>query len=193
MSEDLTYSDWKKIAEAVQKELNAGNGVVITHGTDTLHYTAAAMSFMLNTTKPVVLVGSQRSPDRGSSDAFMNLVCAVTAAAKSDIAEVVTCLHGTTNDDYCLLVRGVKVRKMHTSRRDAFRPVNEMALAKVYANGKIEVVNKDYNKKGKGEVVVDAGFEDKVALVQVYPGMEPEVIDFYVKKKILYLFKKFNR
>jgi glutamyl-tRNA(Gln) amidotransferase subunit D len=184
MSEDMNPEKWTEMAKYIADELNSGvDGVVITHGTDTLHYSTAAMSLMLkDITKPVVFTAAQRSIDRGSSDAFMNLICAVSAAAKSDIAEVVTCLHGTTNDDFCLLNRGTKVRKMHTSRRDAFRPINESPLAKVFGDGKIEVVNKDYKKKGKGKVAVDDKFEEKTALIQVYPGMEPGVIDFYVNE-----------
>jgi len=112
----------------------------------------------------------------------MNLICSITAAAKFDGAEVVTCLHGTTNDDYCLLNRGTKVRKMHTSRRDAFRSINELPLAKIYSNGKIETVNKNYRKRGKGKSKVDDKFEDKVALVQIYPGMDSKVIDFYINE-----------
>lgn len=183
MSEDISYKEWSKIAEEIAKELNSDvSGVVLAIGTDTLHYAAAALSFFLKPSKPVVITAAQRSIDRGSSDAFMNLSCAITAAAKSDIAEVVTCLHGTINDDYCLLIRGAKVRKMHTSRRDAFRPVNEEPIAKVFENGKIEITNKNYKKKSNEKITVDDKFEEKTALIYVYPGMEPEVIDFYLDK-----------
>jgi glutamyl-tRNA(Gln) amidotransferase subunit D len=91
-------------------------------------------------------------------------------------------MHGTLNDDYCLLIKGTKVRKMHTSRRDAFRPINELPIAKVYSNGKIEIVNKEYNKRTTGTADLDAKFEGKVALIQVYPGISPDVIDYYIKK-----------
>jgi len=182
MSEDMNPEDWTQIAKIIADELNSGiDGVVVTQGTDTLHFSTAAISFILrNLNKPVVFTAAQRSIDRGSSDAFMNLICAVSAAAKFDGAEVVTCLHGTTNDDYCLLNRGTKVRKMHTSRRDAFRPVDELPLAKVYSDGKIEVVKKDYRKRSEKKVEADNKFEAKTALIQVYPGMEPKIIDFYV-------------
>lgn len=183
MSEDFAPKDWQAIAKAVEEEIENTDGIVLTMGTDTLHIAAAALGFFLkDLNKPVVITASQRSIDRGSSDAFMNLICAVTAAAKSDIAEVTTCLHGTTNDDYCLLNRGTKVRKMHTSRRDAFRPINELPLAKVYPEGKIEVLNDNYKKKGKGKLKVDAKFEEKTALVQVFPGIDGEVIDFFVNR-----------
>lgn len=183
MTEDMVSKEWIKIAKEIEKELEKADGIVLTVGTDTLHFIAAALSFFLeDLNKPVVITASQRSIDRGSSDAFMNLICAVTAASKWSGAEVVSCLHGTTNDDYCLLNRGTKVRKMHTSRRDAFRPVNDLPLAKVFQNGKIECVNKNYRKRSKLKTKVIDKFEDKVALVQIYPGMEPEIIDFYVNK-----------
>jgi len=183
MSEDFSNKDWSLMAKAIVKELESVDGVVVTMGTDTLHIAAAALSFFLKDLgKPVVLTAAQRSIDRGSSDAFMNLICAVTSAAKSDIAEVMTCLHGTTNDDYCLLNRGTKVRKMHTSRRDAFRPINELPLAKVYSDGKIEEVNKEHKKRSDSHASVDDKFEEKTAMVLVYPGMDGGVIDYYVDK-----------
>jgi len=186
MSEDMTPEHWQAMAEAIANELNKEeiSGVVVTQGTDTLHFSTAAMSFFLrNLNKPIVFTASQRSIDRGSSDAFSNLLCAVNAAANFDGASVVTCLHGTSNDNYCILNRGVKVRKMHSSRRDAFRPINELPLAKVYENGKIEILNDNYNKRNNEKVKVDDKFETKTALVYVYPGIDPNIFDFYVEKK----------
>ncbi|MBI1935338.1 Glu-tRNA(Gln) amidotransferase subunit GatD [Candidatus Woesearchaeota archaeon] len=186
MSEDMVPEHWKAMAESIANELNKEEvaGVVVTHGTDTLHFSTAAMSFFLkNLNKPVVFTASQRSIDRGSSDAFSNLLCAVNAAANFDGAAVVTCLHGTTDDNYCTLNRGTKVRKLHSSRRDAFRPINELPLAKVFEDGKIEVLNNDYSKRSAGKVEVDNKFESKTALVYVYPGMENEVLDYYIKNK----------
>jgi glutamyl-tRNA(Gln) amidotransferase subunit D len=183
MSEDFTPTDWKVMAKAICKELNSeARGVVVTQGTDTLHFSTAAMSFMIrNLHKPVVFTASQRSIDRGSSDTFMNLVCSVNAAAKFDAAEVMTCLHGSTEDSHCILIRGTKVRKMHTSRRDAFRPINELPFANVYEDGRIEKINNSYRSIGEGKAELDDKFEDKTALVIVYPGMEPKVIDFYAE------------
>lgn len=182
MSEDMNYADWQNLAEIIAKELNKDNkGVIVTHGTDTLHFTSAALSFMLkNLTKPVVLVGAQRSPDRGSSDATMNLICSVHAAL-SDIAEVGICMHGTMNDDYCIFTRGTKVRKMHTTRRDAFRPINAMPLAKILPSGNIEIMS-EYRKRSDGRVIADVKFEEKVALLKVYPGSEPSVMEYLIKK-----------
>jgi len=184
-SEDMNHTHWAKIAELVAKELNKGRrGAVVTHGTDTLHFTSAALSFMLkNLSKPVAVVGAQRSPDRGSFDGHMNLICSGYFAGHSNIGEVAVVMHATTNDDYCYAHRGTKVRKMHSSRRDAFRSINDMPLAKIWPSGKIEQMNTnvrtfDANKK----VEADTKFEPKVALVKSYPGSDPEIVDWHVDK-----------
>jgi glutamyl-tRNA(Gln) amidotransferase subunit D len=133
---------------------------------------------------PVVLTGSQRSSDRGSSDAFMNLICSVYAAAQSDIAEVGVCMHSTSSDDECAYMRGTKVRKMHTSRRDAFRAINGKPLAYIGKDGRIKY-NSQYRKAqaGNKEVHAQTKFEPKVAIVKAYPDSEPDIIDFYIGKK----------
>jgi len=167
----------------VQKELKYADGVVVTMGTDTLHFASAALAFFLqDLNKPVVITASQRSIDRGSSDAFMNLFCAVSAAANSKIAEVITCMHGSENDDYCLLIRGTKVRKMHTSRRDAFRPINDLPLAKVLPDGKIEMLTDNFKEAKTGEAKLASYFEPKTALLYVYPGMDPDIINYSLEK-----------
>ncbi|NIO23136.1 MAG: Glu-tRNA(Gln) amidotransferase subunit GatD [Candidatus Aenigmarchaeota archaeon] len=184
MSEDFDPSDWVSLAKHVARELNSGKkGVIITHGTDTLHYTSAALSFFLKgLRKPVVLVGAQRSSDRGSSDAGMNLVCA-SHAALSNIGEVGICMHGSTNDDYCLFIRGTHARKMDSERRDAFRSINEYPLAEVWPDGRIEMKNRNYKKrKDNTKVKVDSKFEPKIAILKVYPGADPDVINYYVSK-----------
>ncbi len=175
-SENLDVSHWKTLAKEVAKELNGGaHGVVIPHGTDTLGYTAAALSFMLkDLSGPVVLVGAQRSSDRPSSDAAQNLIAAVTVAAKSDIGEVVVVMHGETSDTYTTIHRGTKVRKFHTSRRDAFKTVNEMPLGKI-DGGEIKVDGK-YKKSASGKVIVDDKIEEDVAMVYSHPGLKPESI-----------------
>lgn len=184
MSENMNYKNYQELAKETAKELKKNEGVLITHGTDTLHFTAAALSFMLtNLSKPVVLTGSQRSSDRGSSDAAINLVCSAYLAGYSDFAEVGICMHGTSEDDFCIFNRGTKVRKMHTSRRDAFRPINEQPLAKVWPMGKLEILNKSYKKRSDEETKADVKFEPKVALLKSYPGSNPEIIDFLLGKK----------
>lgn len=182
MSEDLNYKDWQILAKLAAKEINKNQGVIITQGTDTLHFTSAALSFMLkNLYKPVVLTAAQRSSDRGSSDAFMNLICSAYAAI-SEIAEVGVCMHATTDDNYCHFIRGTKCRKLHSTRRDAFRSINEMPLAKIWPDGKIDILNKIYKKRKDEKVVADVKFEPKVALLKAYPGSEPEILEFLVKK-----------
>ena len=186
MSEDMAPEHWQAMAESIAAELNKDDvsGVVVTHGTDTLHFSTAAMSFFLrNLNKPVIFTAAQRSIDRGSSDAYSNLLCAVNAAVKFDGAVVATCMHGNTSDNYCILNRGSKVRKLHSSRRDAFRPINELPLAKVYENGKIEIINKNYNKRNNEKVVADNKFESKTALIHVYPGMDNGIFNYYIKNK----------
>ncbi|MEM3781632.1 MAG: Glu-tRNA(Gln) amidotransferase subunit GatD [Candidatus Micrarchaeaceae archaeon] len=182
-SEDMTYLDWQIIAKEVAKAFEDGShGVVIMHGTDTMHYSSAALSFMLqNLPGPVVFTGAQRSGDRGSSDAFMNLICASIVAARSDIAEVGICMHASSSDEYCNFIRGTKARKMHTSRRDAFRPVNDKPIASVSESGAIEYKG-SYSKPKRGDIKLITGYEPKVALVKFYPNSDPGIIDYYVGK-----------
>ena len=183
-SEDMDFKDWKKIANTAKKLLNDSNikGVIITQGTDFLHCTSSALSFFLkNLNKPVVLTYSQRSIDRASSDADLNLQCSAIAAI-SDIAEVMIVGHATINDNYCYAMPGTKTKKMHTSRRDAFKVINDKPFAKIFPD-KVEIIS-DYTKReNKKKVKTDSKFEEKVALVKVYPGQSPEILDFYLKKK----------
>ncbi|MEK6844962.1 MAG: Glu-tRNA(Gln) amidotransferase subunit GatD [Nanoarchaeota archaeon] len=182
-SESMNFSDWKKIAKIVLDLVNNQNirGVIITHGTDTLHYTSAALSFFLkNLNKPVVLTYSQRSIDRASSDANLNLKCAALAAI-SDIAEVMLVGHGSTNDDFCYAMPGTKVRKFHSSKRDAFKVVNAEPLAKIYPN-RIEILS-EYNKRNNKKVELDLKFDNKIALVKFYPGQSPDILNYYLKNK----------
>ena len=184
-SEDMTYKEWQRLAEEAADALNGGaRGVVITHGTDTMHYTSAALSFMLkNLNAPVVLTGAQRSSDRGSSDAFMNLICAANIASASDVAEVGICMHADSSDNFCDLIRGTKARKMHTSKRDAFRAVNSKPIARIGSDGGIKYLG-EYRKTGDGKDKVKAvtGFEPKVALVKFYPQSDPGILDYYLDK-----------
>lgn len=183
-SENMDFKDWQKIAKSCEKFLNDGNirGIIITHGTDFLHYTSAALSFFLrNLNKPVVLTYSQRSIDRASSDAHLNLQCAALAAI-SDIAEVMLVGHANSEDEFCYAFPGTKVRKLHTSRRDAFRVVNSTPFAKIFPD-KMELLS-EYNPRiEKIKPKADLNFEEKIALVKFYPGQDPEILDYYLKKK----------
>ena len=175
LSENLKVSHWQTLAREVANAFNNErvSGVVIPHGTDTMGYTSAALSFMLkNLSGPVVLVGAQRSSDRPSSDAAQNLLSAVTVAAKSDLGEVVVVMHGEISDTFTYIHRGTRVRKMHTSRRDAFKTINEKPLGKI-EYGRIELTG-GYRRKTSGKVVVDDKMDDDVALVYFYPGMKEQ-------------------
>ncbi len=181
-SEDMDYKDWKKIAKSAEKFLNDPKieGIIITHGTDFLHYTSSALSFFLRElNKPVVLTYSQRSIDRASSDARLNLVCAAQVAVL-DIAEVVLVGHASSNDDFCYVMRGTKVRKMHSSKRDAFKIINDKPIAKVDKD-KIIFLS-EYSPRKNSKIKLDSKFEEKVALVKVYPGQDPSILDYYLSQ-----------
>jgi glutamyl-tRNA(Gln) amidotransferase subunit D len=181
-SENITQKDWSKLANVVAEKIQRGaNGVIVAHGTDTMGYTAAALSFALqNLPVPVIMVGSQRSADRPSSDAATNLVGAVTAAANGDFAEVVLAMHETPSDTSIAMHRGTKVRKCHTSRRDTFRSVNATPIARVQ-DGKVIMLTKDYRKRNSSnKLVLKPEFSEKAALIKFYPGMNPAIIQWYV-------------
>ncbi|MDI6904367.1 MAG: Glu-tRNA(Gln) amidotransferase subunit GatD [Candidatus Bathyarchaeia archaeon] len=182
-SENIIPKHWTEIAKAVAKQIAEGvDGVLIAHGTDTMGYTAAALSFALqNLPVPVILVGSQRSADRPSSDAATNLIGAVTAAAKAPFAEVALAMHETPSDTSITLHKGTKVRKCHTSRRDTFKSVNAQLIAKV-ENHKVTMLIEDYRKRDPSrKLVLKPEFDEKVALIKSYPGMNPAVIDWCVE------------
>ncbi|HML04397.1 MAG TPA: Glu-tRNA(Gln) amidotransferase subunit GatD [Methanobacterium sp.] len=183
LSENMRPEYWVKAANSVADEINDGSdGVVVAHGTDTMHYTSAALSFILDTPVPIVVTGAQRSSDRPSSDAYLNLLNSVTAA-KSDIAEVMVCMHGTENDNFALLHRGTKVRKMHTSRRDTFRSINMSPIAKVQ-NGNISILDKElkYKSRSNSEIKINDSIEPNVAFIKSYPGISGELIDYHIDK-----------
>ena len=177
-SEDMVPAHWAKIAEGAASELSDGaEGVVVTHGTDTMHYTSAALSFMLqNLPAPVILTGSQRSSDRGSSDAQDNARAAIIAA-KSGISGVFVCMHEGLDDGACALHFGTKVRKMHTSRRDAFRSINSGIAARIRPQDeKFDRLSPLLRPRGTGKVVPDTKMNGNVALLYVYPGIKPRAI-----------------
>jgi glutamyl-tRNA(Gln) amidotransferase subunit D len=178
-SEDMSPREWKILAKKSEELLNDSNisGLIITHGTDFLHYSSSVLSFMLGKiNKPVVFSYSQRSIDRASSDARLNLICAAKVAV-SNIAEVVLVGHGSQNDDFCYVIKGTRARKMHSSRRDAFKSINFPVLAKVGLD-EFEIIG-NYSPRNKLKVKGDFSFEDKVALIKFYPGQGPEILDYY--------------
>ncbi len=181
-SENMGPEQWKTTAMAIGKEIEKGvDGIVVGHGTDTMHHTAAILSFMVQDSPvPIVMVGSQRSSDRPSSDAALNLMHAVKTAAESDIAEVMVCMFGPTSDVYGLLHRGTRVRKMHSSYRSTFRTIGDIPLAMVDRE-KITPLRKDYSKRSADKrLKINTAFEEKVAIVYYYPNMKPDIIDSLV-------------
>ncbi|MEB3861893.1 MAG: Glu-tRNA(Gln) amidotransferase subunit GatD [Desulfurococcales archaeon] len=185
LSEDMKPGMWARIAEEAARKLESGyDGVVIAHGTDTMGYTAAALSFAFHKglPGPIALTGAQRSSDRPSSDAAFNLTAAVLVASRAPFAEVTVVMHGETGDSYALAHRGVRVRKMHTSRRDAFQSINALPLAKVYPqDGRIEVIDPSHRPRGGG-LVLENGFDERVALVKHFPGATGEIIEMLLDK-----------
>jgi glutamyl-tRNA(Gln) amidotransferase subunit D len=181
-SENITPKHWTEIAQKVAQEIRAGvDGVVLTHGTDTMGYTSAALSFALQDLPvPVILVGSQRSADRPSSDAPTNLIGAVTAAAYAPLAEVTLAFHESPSDTTIVLHRGTKVRKCHTSRRDTFRSINASPIAKV-ENQKVVMLTENFRRRDASKkLVLKPEFDDKVALLKFHPGMDPRVLEWYL-------------
>ncbi|HUW68517.1 MAG TPA: Glu-tRNA(Gln) amidotransferase subunit GatD [Candidatus Nanoarchaeia archaeon] len=178
LSENMQPDYWIHLAEEVYNEIKAGaDGVIITHGTDTMMYTAAAIAFMVQTPVPIVFVGSQRSADRPSSDNAMNAICAAKVAT-SDIAEVTVVMHGTTSDDFCSIHRGARVRKMHTSRRDAFQTIDARILGKVDYQSREITTFLDYTRKGEQELAINTAIEPKCALIKFTTGASPETLLF---------------
>ncbi len=183
-SEDLTVAHWKRIAEATAEQIRKGvDGVVVTHGTDTMGYTAAALSFALSELPvPVIIVGAQRSEDRPSSDAATNMIGAVLAAGRAPFAEVAVAMHETISDEAIVLHRATKVRKCHTSRRDAFKTVNARPIARIL-NSHIDVLANDLRQRDcNRKVTVKPCFNEKVTIVKSHPGLSSEILDWLVDK-----------
>ncbi|MFA4956025.1 MAG: Glu-tRNA(Gln) amidotransferase subunit GatD [Candidatus Methanoperedens sp.] len=179
LSENMRPSYWVELARAVYEEIkNGADGIIITHGTDTMMYTAAALSFMIETPVPIVLVGSQRSADRPSSDNAMNAICAA-AVATSDIAEVCVVMHGSTSDDFCYIHRGTKVRKMHTSRRDAFQSINSRPIGRVEYPSRVVKMQSSFVKRGEKKLELHDKLESKCALIKYATGASSESLLFH--------------
>ena len=182
-SENMGPEQYKALAIAIGKEIENGiDGIIIGHGTDTLSHTAAALTFMVqNSPIPIVLVGSQRSSDRPSSDAALNLMHAAYTAGHSDIAEVMVCMFGPTSDEYGFLHRGTRVRKMHSSYRSTFRTIGDTPLATVSLKDGVKPIKDTYNHRRKDrKAKILPYFEEKVSIVYYYPNMKPDIIDSLV-------------
>jgi glutamyl-tRNA(Gln) amidotransferase subunit D len=183
-SENMGPKQYIALAKAIKKEIEKGvDGIVIGHGTDTLHHTGAALTFMVqNSPVPIVLVGSQRSSDRPSSDAALNLMHAMKAAGHSDIAEVMVCMFGPTSDEYGLLHKGTRVRKMHSSYRSTFRTIGDVPLARINREEIIPIKTNYHKRRNDRNVDIYPYFSNKVTMLYYYPGMSPDILDAMIDK-----------
>jgi len=183
-SENMGPMQYIRLAERIGEAISEGvAGIVIGHGTDTMHHTAAILSFMIQDSPvPIVMVGSQRSSDRPSSDAALNLIHAVKAAAESDIAEVMVCMFGPTSDQYGLLHRGTRVRKMHSSYRSTFRTIGDVPLAMIDARRIVHLRDDYRRRRSDRHVRINTAFDERVTIVYYYPNMSPDIIDALVEK-----------
>jgi len=177
LSENMDPSVWQTLARAVAEEIEAGaDGVVVMHGTDTMQFTASALAFMLETPVPVVFTGSQRSADRPSSDNVINAVCAVEAAL-ADCAEVLVCMHANESDGRCALHRGTRVRKNHTSRRDAFETVGNAPLGTVEYSSREVTFRRPHRERGDVDLELAPELETDVELLKYTPATDPRLLE----------------
>jgi glutamyl-tRNA(Gln) amidotransferase subunit D len=174
LSEEFRPEDWAELGSRTVEMFRSGaSGVVIAHGTDTLGFTSAALSFLLvNLPGPVVLVGAQRSPDRPSSDGPSNLDAAVQVARDRRIGEVVVVMHAGSSDSRYAIHRGNWVRKMHSSRRDAFESRNGPALGWI-ENGQVTLEG-FVRPPAEGPPTCDLPIDTRAGLLWFYPGLAPE-------------------
>ena len=181
-SEDMRFAHYNLIAKEIEKEVkNGAEGIIVTHGTDTIHYSSAALSFMLeNLPIPVILVGAQRSSDRGSSDAGLNLVCAASFIVNSTFKGVAVCMHESSSDESCVILHGCKVRKMHSSRRDAFRPINGKPVGHVTKGKTIELIPAGVKMSGEFKV---SFFKEKlkIGFLKSHPNLSADEIKMFSK------------
>jgi len=176
-SENLQPEHWVETAKKIESVANSDyKGIIIAHGTDTMHYSSTFLSFALSGLKiPVVFVGSQRSSDRPSSDAALNLIAATRLIAETDAKGVYIVMHHNESDDTISCHLGTRVRKNHTSKRSAFETVgNDPAFL---------ILNEKIIKNSTSEFFTEQSFnprleiDTKVALVKYHPGYEPKQID----------------
>jgi len=183
-SENMAKDQYVELARTIGEQIVAGvDGIVVGHGTDTMGHTAAILSFMVQDSPvPIVIVGSQRSSDRPSSDAALNLIHAVRAAAYGEIAEVQICMFGPTSDRYALLHRGTRCRKMHSSYRSTFRTVGDVPLCMVSHQGFVPITDQFLRRDAERKVRIDTAYDDRVTMLYYYPGMNPDLVDALVDK-----------
>jgi len=175
-SENLQPEHWKEIAKKLDSVAKSDyTGIIIAHGTDTMHYTSSFLSFALSGFPiPIALVGSQRSSDRPSSDAALNLIAAARFLTESKAKGIYVIMHNDSNDDTIACHKGTRVRKNHTSKRGAFETVGDNPAFIITENKILKNMNDEFFKSEKYEPKLD--LDSKVALVKYHPGYDPRQI-----------------
>lgn len=180
-SENLTPDHWKKIAERLDSLVKSDyQGIIIAHGTDTMQYTASFLSFALvGYPIPIALVGSQRSSDRPSSDAALNLISAAIFVVNCNTKGIFVVMHNNESDDTISCHLGTRVRKNHTSKRGAFQTVgDDPAFLVINRTIKNNLKKKFFKNEGYNPRIK---LDTRVALIKYYPGYNPKLIDDYIK------------
>jgi glutamyl-tRNA(Gln) amidotransferase subunit D len=176
-SENIMPEHWLGIAKKVNEfEKSDYSGIIIAHGTDTMHYTSSFLSFALaGFPIPIVLVGSQRSSDRASSDAALNLIGATKFITESNPKGVYIVMHQDENDDTIACHLGTRVRKNHTSKRGAFQTIGDNPAFIIAENQILKNFSKDYFKINGYQPKIN--LDTKVALVKYHPGYDPNLLN----------------
>ena len=176
-SENIMPEHWLGIAKKVNEfEKSDYSGIIIAHGTDTMHYTSSFLSFALaGFPIPIVLVGSQRSSDRASSDAALNLIGATKFITESNPKGVYIVMHQDENDDTIACHLGTRVRKNHTSKRGAFQTIGDNPAFIIAENQILKNFSEDYFKINGYQPKIN--LDTKVALVKYHPGYDPNLLN----------------
>ncbi|RNJ76269.1 MAG: Glu-tRNA(Gln) amidotransferase GatDE subunit D [Nitrosopumilus sp. D6] len=177
-SENIVPDHWIQIAQRIAK-CSEYSGVIIAHGTDTMHYTSSFLSFALaGFSTPVVLVGSQRSTDRASSDAALNLMGAARFIINDGSRGIWIVMHHDENDNTIACHAGTRVRKNHTSKRGAFETIGADPAFIISENTIQKNITRDYfNVK---QFTPQIKLDTRIALVKYHPGYDPKVFDHII-------------
>lgn len=169
-SSNMTPTLWAEIAEAIEREYDNYDGFVVLHGTDTMAYTASALSFMFkNLGKPIVLTGSQLPLGMLRSDGRENIICALEIASTRLVTIPEVCIFFESH-----LYRGNRSTKLNAENFDAFESYNYPSLAKVGIN--IRFKEHLFLPMPKGKLDVRKAFDTRVAVLKLFPGIGPEVV-----------------
>lgn len=176
-SSNIEPGHWQMIGEIIRDHYEQEDGFVVLHGTDTMAYTASALSFMLqNLSKPVVFTGAQLPITEPRSDARENLITALEIASarvdgKSVVPEV--CIYFD-----CELIRGSRAKKVESMHFDAFNSGNYPPLAK--AGVKIDFNTAVVRPPGVGGIRLLKKFDTHVAVLKLFPGINQDTVQAVV-------------